>query len=137
MRFYVNKTMKMLPLVVFMFILQPVCASARDQGVVMQEFQQAFQVMYAHPGDTDAALKYSALAVELNDYEAAVSPLERLLMMNPKLPEIRLEIGVLYYLMNSFDTAKMHLALVADDTTATPEQKQRANDYLTKITAKN
>jgi tetratricopeptide (TPR) repeat protein len=136
MRGYVNKVMLMLPLVVLMLVLYPDVATARDRAVVMSEFQQAFEEMYAHPGDVDATLKYSSLAVELEDYEAAVSPLERILMMNPNLPEIRLEVGVLYFLMNSFDTAKMHLELVREDATATDAQKTRAVDYLSKINKK-
>ncbi len=137
MRGYVNKVMVLLLLVVLTLMIFPEKAMARERDVVMKEFQEAFEVMYAHPGDVDVSMKYSALAVELGDYEAAVSPLERILMMNPNLPEIRLEVGVLYFLMNSFDTAKMHLELVANDMGATKEQVERAHQYLAKISAKN
>lgn len=109
---------------------------ARDKAAVKAEFHKAFDVMYAHPGDVDAAMKYSALAVELNDYEAAIPPLERLLMMNPALPEVRLQVGTLYYLLNSFDNATLQLELVINDKTATPELVAKANSTLNKIKEK-
>lgn len=95
--------------------LTSVKADARDQKIVQEEFLKAFDVMYAHPDDADATLRYAALALEKGDHEAAVSPLERLLMMNPQLPEVRLQLGRAYYYLKSYDNARMHLEIVKKD----------------------
>jgi tetratricopeptide (TPR) repeat protein len=96
-------------------------------------FMQAFRHSYESPSDVKAALKYSEEAVKIGNYEAAIPPLERILMFNPRLSEVRLEVGVLYYLLNSKDMAKKHLGLVAQDESATDASKTRANSYLAKL----
>lgn len=108
-------------------------AQARSQDEVRAEFLKAFDVVYANPGDVEATLHYAKLAVELGDYEAALSPLERLLMINPQLPEVRLELGVMYYNLKSNLVAREHLQHVAEDATATEALKKRASDYLAKL----
>jgi Flp pilus assembly protein TadD len=108
-------------------------AAARSKAQTYAAFQQAFNTMYAHPGDVNATLDYVKLAVELEDYEAALSPLERLLMMNPDLPEVRLELGVMYFKLHSTLVAKEHLHMVAEDKTASEALKSRARNYLAKL----
>lgn len=120
-------------LVVLTILLMGHDASARDKQLVQAEFQAAFEKMYAKPGDVGLALDYAKLAVELEDYESALSPLERLLMINPKLPEVRLELGVMYFKLNSMLVAKEHLLQVVDDGTASEELQQRAKMYLAKL----
>ncbi len=96
-------------------------------------FLRAFKHSYENPGNVDAALTYAAEAVKIGDYEAAIPPLERILMFNPKLSEVRLEVGVLYYLLNSSDMARKHLSLVAQDDNAGDQLKSRATSYLAKL----
>lgn len=108
-------------------------ATGRATEVVRQEFDQSFQVMIADPTNVDATLKYANLAYELKDYESAIPPLERLLMFNPKLTHVRLEVGVLYFLLNSKDMARNYFTQVNQDAAATAEQKQKANQYLSQL----
>ena len=108
-------------------------AARRAPEVVRQEFEQSFQVMLADPTNVDATLKYANLAYELKDYESAIPPLERLLMYNPKLTHVRLEVGVLYFLLNSKDMARNYFTQVNQDASATAEQKQKANHYLAQL----
>lgn len=108
-------------------------ATGRTPEVVRQEFEQSFQAMIADPTDAAATLKYANLAYELKDYESAIPPLERLLMFNPKLTHVRLEVGVLYFLLNSKDMARTYFTQVNKDAGATAEQKQKANHYLTQL----
>jgi tetratricopeptide (TPR) repeat protein len=108
-------------------------AQARERAAVQQEFQAAFDVMLKNPADAQATTRYAELAVELGDYESAIPPLERLLMLNPKLTDVRLEIGVLYFLLHSGAMAREYLEAVDNDPEATPEQKRRATEYLARI----
>ena len=61
-----------------------------------QQFDQAFQHMLQDPANLDKSFKYAELGIEIGDYEAAISALERMLLYNPDLPRVRLELGVLY-----------------------------------------
>jgi thioredoxin-like negative regulator of GroEL len=96
-------------------------------------FMQAFRHSYKNPADVNAALAYAQEAVKIGNYEAAIPPLERILMFNPKLTEVRLEVGVLYYLLNSKDMARKHLSQVANDSATTDTNKARAASYLAKL----
>ncbi|MBY0355368.1 MAG: hypothetical protein K2Q12_06510 [Rickettsiales bacterium] len=100
---------------------------------VQDDFQKAFWDMLSDPADTEKTVRYAELAVKLGDYEAAIPPLERLLMLNPKLPKVRLEVGVLYYLLNSKEVARGYLNDVKNDPHAAPELVKRAQDYLARL----
>lgn len=108
-------------------------AAERDPQQVRQEFEQSFQAVLAHPTDAKANLHYAHLAQELKDYESAIPPLERLLMLNPELPQVRLEIGVMYYNLKSHDMARAYLTQVKNDAKAGEALKAKADSYLAKL----
>jgi tetratricopeptide (TPR) repeat protein len=58
-----------------------------------------FQQMLRNPANLDATFAYADVAARLGDYEAAVSALDRMLLFNPNLPRVQLEIGALYFRM--------------------------------------
>ncbi len=93
----------------------------------------AFQAMLKEPRSVDLAMRYAETATELGDYEAAIPPLERLLMFNPDLPQVKLEVGVLYFLLNSHIMATKYMKEVKADAHATPEMVRRAEGYLAKM----
>ena len=126
-----RKHILFVPLLLLMAMAVPF--SAAGAAGDRQEFLQAFTYSYENPGDIDAALRYAEAAVNIGDYEAAIPPLERILMFNPSLNEVRLEVGVLYYLLNSKDMAREHLTIVAQADGVTRDMKTRAADYLAKL----
>lgn len=96
-------------------------------------FDAAYNAMLANPSDVDATTQYAEMAVAAGDYEAAIPPLERLLMNNPSSAKIRLELGVLYFMLNSKDVARDYLTLVANSEHAKPEYKAQAQEYLNRL----
>ena len=78
------------------------------------------------------AFAYAQVSARLGDNEAAATALERMLLFNPNLPRIDLELGALYFRMGSFDLARDYLnkALGAN---AAPDVKTRASRYLAEI----
>lgn len=108
-------------------------AQERADSAIKQEFEQTFQKMLEDPANVDIALKYAQLAVSLGNYEAAIPPLERILIFNPNLPKIKLELGVLYYKLDSMKMAKSYFEGAAVSKDATDEIKNSANEYLQKI----
>ena len=83
---------------------------AQVGGVGAQQIQARreflFQAMLQKPDDLDAAFEYAALSVQVGDIEAAISTLERMLIFAPGLPRLQLELGVLYYRLAAFETAR-------------------------------
>ena len=55
-----------------------------------------FREVLAAPNDIELNLAFARKAIELEDFEAAVATLERLLIGRADLPLIRLELGMLY-----------------------------------------
>ncbi len=101
-------------------------ASAQDAALTRDA---AYQQLLANPSDIALTLKYAKLCAAAGDYEAAIPPLERLLISKPDSPKLRLEIGILYYLLGSFDTAKTYLKDAKKDPTLTA----KADDYLSRM----
>lgn len=108
-------------------------AYATDKAALQQEFQGAFEAMLSNPADVKLTTRYAELAVQLGDYESAIPPLERLLMADPDQLDVRLEVGVLYFLLNSHSMAKEYLSGVKNSGKATPEQVKRADEFLAKM----
>ena len=95
---------------------------------------QLFQQMLRDPANLDVTFEYAKVSAQLGDNEAAVAALERMLLFNPNLPAIDLELGALYFRMGAFLTARNYLekALAANPP---PEVKARVEQYLGEIAA--
>ena len=72
---------------------------------LQRQYNAAFQDMLNKPGDLAVALKYATVANQAGDLEGAVSTYEGMLIIDPNLPRVRLELGVLYYRLKSYDNA--------------------------------
>jgi tetratricopeptide (TPR) repeat protein len=108
--------------------------TGQDRPRMLAEQDQLFQRMLREPGNLDVAFAYAAVSAKLGDNEAAATALERMLLFNPNLPWIDLELGALYLRMGSFDLARDYFnkALAANPP---PDVRNRANRYLGEIAA--
>ena len=79
-----------------------------------------FKRLLLKPDDLDAGFQYAQLETELGDYEAAIGALERMLYYNPNLPRVKLQLGVLYFHLRSYEMARNYFDAVlnAPDTPA-------------------
>lgn len=82
------------------------------------------------PSDAKALAAFATIAVEIGDLEGAISALERLLLISGDLPDVKLELGVLYFRLGSFETARVYLRSAIASPNATALVKERANRYL-------
>lgn len=104
-----------------------ISASALAQGVapstpddLRRAYDAAFEAMYRDPGDLDKTFAFAGLAVQVGDFEGAIAALERMLVVEPDLPRVRLELGVLYFRLGSYEVAATYFdELLADE--AVPE----------------
>ena len=100
-------------------------------------FNAAFQETLRKPADPPTLLRYAELAVQVGDLEAAISALERLLLIDGEQPKVKLELGVLYYRLGSYEAARGYLESARVSARATPETKQRAGQYIAELDAKS
>jgi len=106
--------------------------SGQDRAQLLAEQDRLFQQMLRQPANLEVAFAYAQVSARLGDNEAAATALERMLLFNPNLPRIDLELGALYFRMGSFDLARDYLnkALGAN---AAPDVKTRASRDLAEI----
>ncbi len=71
-----------------------------------------FKRLLVKPDDLDAGFRYAELETELGDYEAAIGALERMLYYNPNLPRVKLQLGVLYFHLRSYEMARNYFEAV-------------------------
>ena len=65
------------------------------------EREKIFSALIEDPTNLDYLFKYANLSILLGDLEAAISVFEQMLIYEPDLPRIRLELGVLYFRLNA------------------------------------
>lgn len=108
--------------------------AASDKTALEEHKEALFQQMLRDPADLDVAFAYAAVSARLGDYEAAVSALERMLLFNPNLPRVDLELGALYFRMGALALARDYFAkaLAAHPPAAV---RARVAEYLDQIAA--
>ena len=106
--------------------------SDQDRARLEAEKASLFEQMLRDPANLDVAFAYADVSGRLGDYEAAVSALERMLLFNPNLPRVQLELGALYFRMGSYALARAYFAR-AVAANPPPEVRARIEQYLTEI----
>jgi tetratricopeptide (TPR) repeat protein len=105
-------------------------SSDRD---LQQAYDDAFAAMMADPQNLDKTFAFAELATRKGDLEGAVSALERMLFINPNLPRVKLELGVLYFRLGSFETARAYLQSALEAPDVPQPVQERANSFLNEI----
>jgi tetratricopeptide (TPR) repeat protein len=93
------------------------------------EADALFKHLLAKPNDLDAAFRFSEIETKLGDYEAAIGALERMLFYNPNLPRVKLELGLLYFKLHSYEMAKSYF----NAAIASPDTPQDVRDEVAKF----
>ena len=97
------------------------------------EREQIFATLIDDPTNMDNLFQYANLSILIGDLEAAVGVFEQMLIYDDSLPRIRLELGVLYYRLGAFTTAKVYLESVKRYNP--PEEVlNNVDDFLNAIT---
>jgi len=110
----------------------PASASEKVNPDFAAQQQSLFQQMQREPANLNVILAYAEVSAKLGDNEAAVSALQRMLLFNPNLLSVNLELGALYFRMGSFAMAQAYLEKAAA-ANPPPEIRARIDQYLTRI----
>ena len=127
----------MLPALALVVTLGTAATSAQElspdeRTSLLAQKEALFQKTLRNPADLDSSFAYADVSARLGDNEAAVSALERMLLFNPDLPRVQLELGSLYFRMGSFEIARTYFEKAAE---ANPpaDVRARIDRYLAEI----
>ncbi|MBM3509309.1 MAG: tetratricopeptide repeat protein [Alphaproteobacteria bacterium] len=98
-----------------------------------RRYDEAFRAVFADPGNLDKSFAFAEVAIQVGNFEAAISALERMLIINPNLPRVRLELGVLYFRLGSYDLARTYLQAAVEGPNVPPEVRTRVAAFLDEI----
>ena len=102
-------------------------------GAENAQYQAAFQAMLRDPGNLQTVMIYAEAATKVGDYEGAIGAYESLMLLNSDLPWVRLELGVLYFRLKSYDVSRVHLQAALASTSVTADVRRRAERQLAKL----
>lgn len=103
---------------------------AGDTAALRAEQEQQFQEMFADPDNLDLMFRYALTSIRLNDYEAAITTLDRMLIYNSDLPRVKLELAAVYFRLGSYPVAEYYFRQVVEDEDADEALKVRAEEFL-------
>ncbi len=105
----------------------------QDREELRAEQRALFDQIFENPSDIELMMRYATVSIQLQDYEAAISTLERLLIYEQDLPRVRLELGVAYFNLGSYAVAELYLNQVLDDPDTPDEIRGRVEQYMAEI----
>lgn len=108
-------------------------AQTGTDSQLQRDFDAAFSRMLDNPANLDVTFRYAELAVKIGDFEAAISALERMLLYNPNLPRVRLELGVLYFRLGSYAIARTYLTRAVEGENVPDDVRARVAVFLDEI----
>lgn len=101
-------------------------ASAQDRS----DYDKALEALLKTPSDPEISFAFAQAAVAASEPRTAIAALERILVFDPTLANIRLELGVLYLNVGATQLAEKRLTEAIASPDAPPEVKARAQQLL-------
>jgi len=102
---------------------------------LQREYDAAFQETLNKPADLDVLFKFATVASKIGDLEGAISALERMLLIDGNLPRVRLELGVLYYRLGSYEVARTYLESALQSPNLPSDVRSRAEQFMAQVVA--
>ena len=102
-------------------------------AVVAADYDALFKQMFQNPSNLEISFKFAEQAAARGDYEAAIGALERMLFFNPNLPRVKLELGVLYFKLGSWDLARGYFQDAIKGSDVPDDIRAQVNAYLAEI----
>jgi Flp pilus assembly protein TadD len=99
-------------------------------GEMRAAYRAAFEETLRKPSDPALLVAFAEVAIKIGDLEGAISALDRLLLIDGDQPEVKLELGVLYFRLGSFEAARTYLDEVHSSQRASTALKARAAEFL-------
>lgn len=114
----------------FLWFMPAMAQTRVDTSGLKQRFDEAYLQLLENPSDRMLNLNYAGLAMQMRDYEAAISPLERILMNEPANAKIRLQVGILYQSLGSQLIAEQYFLEAMNTPGASADVVKQAKGYI-------
>jgi len=111
----------------------PAPAAPASKSDLDRQYDEAFQEMLRQPANLDVLFRFASVASQTGDLEGAISALERMLLINASLPRVRLELGVLYYRLGSYEVARTYLDGALKSPGLPADVRSRAEQFMAQI----
>lgn len=92
-----------------------------------------FQQMFEAPDNVDLMFRYALVSIKLQDFEAAITTLERILIYRPDEPRVKTELGASYFRIGSYPIARFYFDEVVNDPAAPDDLKTRVAGFIEEI----
>ena len=102
----------------------------------LAERDHLFEQLLADPTNADLTMRYAAASAQAGDIEGAISALEGLLIADPGQPDVRVQLGLLYSELGSYDMARSYLQPVAESDAVPAELRAEAEDGLRQVASR-
>jgi tetratricopeptide (TPR) repeat protein len=110
------------------------CDAQRAPSAELQAQQNAaFQTMLKDPGNLESVMAYAKAATKAGDLEGAVAAYEGMLLIESDLPRVRLELGLLYYRLQSYDASRTYIESALASPTLPADVRKPAELLLAKM----
>lgn len=93
-------------------------------------YRGALDQLLARPADPGATFRYAASAADANDAAGVVASLERLLVLEPGLGNLRFELGLLHLRVGATALAERYLREALEDPSIPAEIRERGLELL-------
>ncbi|WP_375461634.1 tetratricopeptide repeat protein [uncultured Enterovirga sp.] len=97
------------------------------------EVEALFGQVLRNPSNPDLSFLFADAAARRGDNEAAIGALERILFYNPALTRVKLELGVLYFRLGSYEMARSYFEAATSSPETSPEVRARVAGFLREI----
>ncbi len=92
--------------------IQGTSGTAENQRLLQPDRPVTFDDVLAHPDDVDLNYAYAQIQIQRGDLHGAAATLERIILIAPDLPRVRLLYAVVLYRLDNLDEAERELRAV-------------------------
>ena len=108
-------------------------SASEPSPALKAQYNAAFQEMLKDPGILEVVMAYAKTATKAGDLEGAVAAYEGMLLIESDLPRVRLELGLLYYRLKSYDVSRTYLESALQSPTLPKDVRKPAETLLAKM----
>lgn len=110
-------------------------ASASAFSASPAPYQQALDAVLNDVSNPSTSFRFVQVATASGDLRGAAAALERMLLLNPKLANIQLELGIIYYRLGNPELGRYHIAEALRAPNVPFTVRARAEQYLAAASA--
>ena len=92
--------------------LQGTSGAAESQRLLRPDREVTYDDLLAHPDDIELNFAYAQIQISRGDLHGAAATLERIILINPELPRVRLLYAIVLYRLDNLDEAERELQAV-------------------------